>query len=156
MSNSFDSNKLSIRKGKADDMFGVFELICELAEYEHASNEVITSPAQLIEDGFGTNPLFEVEVAEYHEKIIGFVLYYPRYSTWKGPTIYLEDFIVTKEYRRLGIGKLLFDHLHSIVKESAVKRFEWQVLDWNTPAIDFYKEYKANFESDWLNVTIRF
>jgi GNAT superfamily N-acetyltransferase len=151
------NEQVSIRPAVFSDMHVVHQLIRELAIYEHAEKEVITTVAQLQQDGFGESPLFQCLVAEHnHEGVIGFVLFYSRYSTWKGPTIYLEDFLVREQYRRLGVGEKLFNALKEVVTKSGVKRFEWQVLDWNKPAIEFYKKHKAVFESDWLNVKLEY
>ena len=129
----------------------VLDLINELAIYENAADEVTNSVENLINDGFGKNKVFNCIVAEAESKIIGFALYYTSYSTWKGRCLYLEDFLVTEQWRRKGIGKLLFDRIHEIAKEEKVKRFEWQVLDWNQPAINFYKKYNANLDETWIN-----
>ena len=150
-------NHINIRKALATDMPAIHNLIKELAIYEKAEDEVATTPEELVKDGFGENPAFEAIVAENQEStIVGFALFFTAYSTWKGKSLYLEDFIVTEKQRKTGIGKLLFDRLFEIAKERKVKRFHWQVLDWNKTAIDFYKKYPTEFEDDWLNVKIRF
>ena len=140
-----------IRKAISSDMNAVFDLIMELAVYEHAPNEVTNSVDQLIQDGFGNTPHFECLVATADERVIGFALSYISYSTWKGKCLYLEDFLVTEEYRRKGVGKLLFDRMYEIAVQGGFKRFHWQVLDWNTPALSFYKKYEAELDSTWVN-----
>jgi GNAT superfamily N-acetyltransferase len=141
----------SIRKAKAADMPRVLELIRELAIYENAEEQVQNTVEQLTEDGFGEHPTFECVVAEIEARVIGFALYYTSYSTWKGNCLYLEDLLVTEKLRRSGIGKLLFDEVLRIAKGRKAARFEWQVLDWNEPAINFYKKYKADLDPLWLN-----
>lgn len=145
-----------IRKATSNDMQDVFNLIVELAIYEKAPNEVINSPQQLVNDGFGQHPLFICFVAELEGKIIGMSLNYIRYSTWKGPVLYLEDLIVTDSMRGKGIGKELFQHTLNYAKENGFKRLQWQVLDWNQPAINFYQTFKAGFDPEWLNAWVDF
>lgn len=128
----------------------VLELITELAIYEHAEEQVENTVEQLIEDGFGANPTFECVVAET-DHIVGFALFYTSYSTWKGNCLYLEDLLVTESMRRHGVGKLLFDYVLDQAKERGAKRFEWQVLEWNEPAINFYKKYDADLDPEWIN-----
>ncbi len=140
-----------IRKGNKEDMPEVFSLIKELAIYEKAEQEVENSVEQLIKDGFGNNKIFDVIVAEIHKKVVGFALYYTSYPTWKGPCLYLEDFLVNEKYRGKGIGKLLFNTIILEAKKRKVKRMEWQVLDWNKPAINFYKKYNSTLDGEWLN-----
>ena len=142
---------IHIRKAKAADMSSVLSLIKELAVYENAGDQVTNSVENLIEDGFGVNAAFKCLVAESNDVVIGFALYYTSYSTWKGRCLYLEDFLVTESWRRRGVGKRLFDEVYQIAKETKVKRFEWQVLDWNEPAINFYKKYQANLDETWVN-----
>jgi len=144
-------DKVIIRDAYAPDMTAVYRLINELAIYENAPKEVTNSVEQLIEDGFGSNPVFKSIVAVVDDQVIGFALFYVSYSTWKGKCLYLEDFLVTAEYRRQGIGKLLFDHVFTIATQGGYKRFHWQVLDWNQPAIDFYQKYKTEFDETWVN-----
>lgn len=141
-----------IRAAKATDVKHIFRLICELAEYEKAPEEVVTSESILLRDGFGEHPLFHCFVAEKSNgEIAGMALYYIKYSTWKGPCIFLEDIVVSQTERRGGIGKMLFD---AVVKEAVNRgslRMEWQVLDWNEPAIRFYEKYQPEILKEWLN-----
>lgn len=140
-----------IREGRPDDMAATLALITELAIYEKAPNEVVTTEQQLIADGFGPNKIFDIFVAVQEGSIVGIALYYTKYSTWKGRCLYLEDIIVTERLRGQGIGKLLFDEVALVAKERGVHRMEWQVLDWNEPAINFYKKYNAELDGEWLN-----
>lgn len=142
---------VSIRKAVKDDMASVLELIKELASYEHALEQVENTAEQLQEDGFGDQAVFECFVAEDANQIIGFALFYTSYSTWKGKCLYLEDLLVTNAYRRKGVGKMLFDKVLQTAKERGAGRFEWQVLDWNEPAINFYKKYNADLDPEWIN-----
>ena len=148
--------KTLIRTATENDMTSVHGLIRELAIYEHAEKEHITTIEELIIDGFGEHKVFDCIVAEQDSKVNGFALYYTAYSTWKGRCLYLEDFLVTEKLRGQGIGKLLFDEVHAIAKQRKVGRFMWQVLDWNTPAINFYKKYNAILDSEWVNCKIEF
>jgi GNAT superfamily N-acetyltransferase len=126
-------------------------LINELAVYEKAPNEVTVTLSHFEQSGFGNNRVWWAFVAEKDNVIVGFVLYYIRYSTWKGQCLYLEDFIVTENMRGQGIGKLLFDRVVQETKDKGFSRMVWQVLDWNEPAINFYKKYKANLDPEWIN-----
>lgn len=132
-------------------MPGVLALIRELADYERAPQEVVVTVSDLERDGFGTQPKFHCFVAERADKICGMALYYIKYSTWKGPCVFLEDIIVTQSERRNGIGQLLFEEVQKAAKEMGAKRMEWQVLDWNEPAINFYKKYNPQILGEWLN-----
>jgi GNAT superfamily N-acetyltransferase len=138
-----------IRKGTSEDMPHVLELIKELAAYEKEPEAVVVTEDDLIRDGFCENPLFHTFVAEVEGKIIGMALYYYRYSTWKGKTIHLEDLIVTDSMRGTGAGFALYKEIIKQGKLDNVRRVEWNVLDWNTPAIDFYNKSGANVLSDW-------
>lgn len=130
------------------------ELINELALYEKAPLEVTVTLKEFEKAGFGENPVWKGFVAELDGTIVGFALYYVRYSTWKGPRMYLEDLIVTEAVRGQGIGKLLFDRLIKEAKELGFNGMVWQVLDWNDPAINFYKKYDAGIEAGWLNASL--
>jgi GNAT superfamily N-acetyltransferase len=145
---------IQIRKGTIDDLPQVLQLIQELAEYEKAPNEVTNTLEDMQRDGFGEHPIFEFFVAEDQEAIVGIALYYTAYSTWKGRTIYLEDLVVTERLRRSGIGKKLFDVVAEEAKRLGAKRFRWQVLEWNEPAIAFYKKIGADLDGEWMNCTM--
>lgn len=147
----FEVDQISVRFATQNDMPAVLELIKELAVYEHAASEVKNSVAQLIEDGFGDNPAFECVVAVSESAVKGFALFFTSYSTWKGKCLYLEDLCVNENYRRMGIGKKLFDFVLQLAKDRKMKRFSWQVLDWNEPAISFYKKYNAILDPEWIN-----
>ena len=140
-----------IRKGEKNDIEPLLELIKELAMYEKAPDEVVVTADELKSDCFGDTPVFYFFVAEYEKKIIGIALYYIKYSTWKGKCVFLEDNIVYEPYRQMGAGKKLFDAVVFTAKQLKVKRLEWQVLDWNKPAIAFYKKLNANFDDEWIN-----
>ncbi len=127
------------------------DLVNELALFEKAPEEVINTAEQMKIDGFGKYPLFKCIVAESDSKILGFALYYYRYSTWKGKCLYLEDFFVKEDYRNFGIGKELFETIVKTAKHDNCKRINWQVLDWNETAIKFYEKYNAGFDKEWWN-----
>jgi GNAT superfamily N-acetyltransferase len=142
---------IAIRKGTKTDLPAVLNLVKELAIYEKAPNEVTVTLSDMERDGFGENPIFSFFVAETDGKVVGIALYYIKYSTWKGKCVFLEDIIVTEAYRQYGIGKKLFDEVVKVAKAMNVKRLEWQVLEWNEPAIKFYKKLNAHFEEEWIN-----
>lgn len=144
-------SEIIIRKAQKQDMPGVLALIQELADYERAPKEVVVSVSDLERDGFSSHPKFYCFVAERAGEICGMALYYIKYSTWKGPCVFLEDIIVTQTERRSGIGKLLFEEVLKATKEMGAKRLEWQVLDWNEPAIKFYEKYNPQVLGEWLN-----
>lgn len=130
-------------------------LIKELAVYEKAPDEVTVSLSHFEESGFGNKPVWWAFVAEEQDTIIGFALYYIRYSTWKGQRMYLEDLVVTEKARGKGVGKLLLDALIAEAKEKNLNGIVWQVLEWNEPAIHFYKKYyNANMDGEWINCSI--
>ncbi len=148
--------EIKIRKAVRTDCARMMELIHELAVYEKAPDEVTVSLAHFEESGFGANPVWWAFVAEVQGVVIGMALYYVRYSTWKGQRMYLEDILVTEDMRGQKIGSLLFDALIVEAKEKGFNGMNWQVLDWNEPAINFYKKYKANFDPAWVNCSIVF
>lgn len=141
-----------IRKGEQKDMKSVLELIQELAVFEKEPDAVELTVADLERDGFGSNPLFHTFVAEINENIVGIALYYYRYSTWKGKTIHLEDLIVKENQRGSGVGFALYSKIIEQGKMDNVRRIEWAVLDWNIPAIEFYKKSGAKILEDWRTV----
>ena len=143
--------KTSIRQGGKKDLQSVLSLIKELADYENAGNEVTITLEDLEKDGFENHPCYWFLVAENNDEIIGISFYWIRYSTWKGKFLFLEDFIIKSGYRRNGIGSKLFEETIKICQELKLNGMNWQVLDWNTQAIDFYKKYNANISTSWLN-----
>lgn len=138
-----------IRKATKNDMPSVLELIQELATFEKEPDAVVVTVDDLVRDGFSENPLFQCFVAEVGNEIIGMALYYHRYSTWKGKTIHLEDLIVKENKRGTGAGFALYKEIIKQGKTENVRRIEWNVLDWNTPAIDFYEKSGAKVLGDW-------
>lgn len=144
----------TLRVATVDDCPRLMELVHELALFERAPEEVTVTLDEFIDAGFGAKPVWKAYVAEVDGLIVGFALYYIRYSTWKGCRLYLEDLIVTEAYRGRKIGKLLLDRLIVEAKELGFSGMVWQVLDWNEPAINFYKKYEANLEAGWLNVSL--
>jgi GNAT superfamily N-acetyltransferase len=147
-------DNITIRHATAADCPRMMELVHELAVYERAPEAVTVSLEHFIESGFGDRPVWWALVAEVDGTVVGFALYYIRYSTWKGQRMYLEDILVTEAWRGKGIGTLLMDKLITIAKEKGYSGMLWQVLDWNEPAINFYKKYKANFDPEWVNVSL--
>lgn len=147
---------MAIRRGKKEDLTQVLSLVKELAIYEKAPNEVEVTVAQMEEWGFGTDKQFDFFVAEKDGKIVGTAIYYYKYSTWKGKCLFLEDIIVTETERKNGFGKLLFDAVVQVAKKDKVKRMEWQVLEWNEPAINFYKKTKTVFDDEWVNCKLTY
>jgi GNAT superfamily N-acetyltransferase len=146
---------IRIRKAAREDCPRMLELIKELAEYEKAPDEVTVAFDHFAESGFGPNPVWWAYVADVDGVVKGFALYYIRYSTWKGQRMYLEDILVTEKMRGFGVGKLLFDKLIEVAKENKYSGISWQVLDWNEPAINFYKKYDTvKFDGEWMNCSI--
>jgi GNAT superfamily N-acetyltransferase len=143
-----------IRKAVREDCERLLELVNELATYERAPQEVTVSLEHFTESGFGINPVWWAFVAEADGRVEGFALYYIRFSTWKGQRMYLEDLLVTEKLRCHGIGKKLFDRLIEEAKEKQFHGIVWQVLEWNEPAIKFYKKYNASFDNEWVNCAI--
>ncbi len=146
--------QINIRRAVIEDCSRIMELIQELADYEKAPDEVTVTLEHFQESGFGPNPVWWAFVAEVDGRVEGFALYYIRYSTWKGQRMYLEDILVTEQMRGKQLGKLLFDRLMVEAKEKHLKGMVWQVLEWNEPAINFYKKYNANFDGEWVNCSI--
>ena len=147
---------MNIRRATATDCPRLLELIKELAEYEKAPQEVTVTLEHFTQSGFGPNPVWWAFVAEADGMVQGFALYYIRYSTWKGQRMYLEDIIVTEAMRGKGLGKLLLDRLITEAKEKNFCGITWQVLEWNEPAIHFYKKYQAKLDPEWINCSIDF
>ncbi len=145
---------ITIRRAVKEDCERLLELVKELALYEKAPQEVTVTLDHFIESGFGAKPVWWAFVAEEDGLVQGFALYYVRYSTWKGQRMYLEDILVTEKARGKGLGKLLFDQLIVEAKERKFNGIVWQVLEWNEPAINFYKKYNTNFDGEWINCSI--
>lgn len=143
-----------IRSAKKEDCPRLLELIKELALYEKAPEEVTVTLSHFEESGFGEKPVWWAFVAEENKEILGFALYYIRYSTWKGQRMYLEDIIVTEAARGKGIGKMLMEQLVVEAREKKLNGIVWQVLEWNEPAIRFYKNFNASFDAEWINCSI--
>ena len=141
----------TIRKGRPEDAAAIHRLIVELAIYERAENEVTTTVEQLVEDGFGSDAIYRLFVAEVQGAVVGMALWYEKYSTWKGRCGFLEDLVVRESHRGQGIGKALFLAVAEACAAADYGRMEWQVLDWNEPAIDFYKTLGASLTDTWLN-----
>jgi GNAT superfamily N-acetyltransferase len=146
--------QINLRVAVKDDCTRLLELVHELALFEKAPEEVTVTLKEFEDAGFGENPVWKAFVAEADGIIIGFALYYIRYSTWKGCRMYLEDLIVTESWRGKGVGKLLFDRLIVEAREMSFNGMTWQVLDWNEPAIKFYKKYEAAVDAGWLNASL--
>ena len=142
-------NNINIRDARKEDMPRVLQLIKELAVFEREPDAVAVTVEELQQDGFGPRPAFHCFVAEANGKIEGMALVYPRYSTWKGKTIHLEDLIVSEKMRGAGIGSALFSEVIKYGYEKEVRRIEWGVLDWNEPAIAFYEKNGAQILRDW-------
>ena len=143
---------MKIRKGQKEDMKGVLALIQELAVFEKEPDAVLITVDDLIRDGYGEKPLFQVFVAEAENapnEIVGIALYYYRYSTWKGKTIHLEDLVVKESMRGTGLGYALYSEIIKQGQKDKVRRIEWNVLDWNTPAVEFYKKSGAKILEEW-------
>ncbi|KQT21627.1 GNAT family acetyltransferase [Chryseobacterium sp. Leaf405] len=145
-----------IRKAVEQDCAPMLELIKELADYEKALHEVTLTLEQFVEDGFGKSPVWGAFVAEFDGEIVGISLYYDRYSTWKGRRLYLEDLVVTEKLRGKQIGKDLFEATIEYGKSNEYSGMVFQVLNWNEPAINFYKKYSSKFDNEWYNVSIEF
>lgn len=145
-----------IRIGTVNDLPQVLNLIKDLAAFENEPYEVEVTIAEMQNWGFGKDKIFDFFVIEIDNKIIGLALYYFKYSTWKGKCMFLEDIIVKENVRNKGYGKKLFNAVVEVAKNTGVKRMEWQVLDWNKNAIEFYNKYQANLDSKWLNCKLNY
>lgn len=148
--------KILVRKGQKEDIADVLRLVKELADYEKAPYEVEVTLKEMETWGFGAKKLFDFFVLEADDRLVGMALYYYKYSTWKGKCIFLEDIIVTANHRGKGYGALLFNEIVKVAKNENVKRLEWQVLEWNEPAISFYKKYQSTFDGEWMNCKLTF
>lgn len=149
--------KITIRRAEKTDCPQMLDLIRELAIFEKQPDEVTVTMTEFVESGFGGNPVWGAFVAEtecFERKIIGISLYYIRYSTWKGRRLYLEDLIVTEHFRGRGIGKKLFEKTWDYCLEKGYRGMSWQALDWNEPALDFYRKYQTKFDSEWINISM--
>ena len=145
-----------IRPATRADIPRVYELICELAAYENAREQVETTPEILERDGFGAQPLYQLLVAQNSSHVVGMALSYFRYSTWKGKRLYLEDLIVTEAARGQGVGKALLNATITLARQTECTGLMWQVLDWNAPAIAFYQKFGVRMETDWNTVHLDF
>ncbi len=149
-------SEVIVREAVQEDCASMLDLIRELAEYEKALHEVTVTLDEFTQDGFGQSPVWGAFVAELNGEIVGISLYYDRYSTWKGRRLYLEDLVVTERMRGMQIGKKLFDATLEYGKINEYSGMVFQVLNWNEPAINFYKKYSPKFDDEWLNVSIEF
>lgn len=145
---------INIRKGTPADVEPALRLIKELAEYEKAPEQVINTVEQMLKDGFGEKPIFDLLVAEINDNIVGIAIYFIKYSTWKGKCLYLDDIVVQESLRGKGIGRKLFDAVAAEAKLQNCQQLQWQVLNWNEPAINFYKKYDTVFDDEWINCKI--
>lgn len=151
----YNTPMMNIRPAVAEDIPLILQLIRELAEYENAPREAVATARDLERDGFSATPKFRVIIAEWEGAPAGFALFFYNYSTWLGrPGIYLEDVFVRPAFRRKGIGRALIKHLANIALEEGCGRFEWQVLDWNTPAIKFYESLDAQPMREWITMRV--
>lgn len=142
--------KISVKKAKIEDAQTIYDLIYELAVFEKEPHAVSNTVALIEQDGFGEKPLFDCILAlNNEEKVVGMALYYTTYSTWKGKMIHLEDLIVREKYRGKGFGKQLLEAFLSICAHNEAKVVKWEVLNWNTDAIEFYKKYDVKFDNEW-------
>lgn len=146
---------MNIRRGEKKDLPRLLELIQELAVYEREPEAVMVTVDELARDGFGENPLYSFFVAETENGIVGIAHYYYRYSTWSGKVLYLEDLIVTENERGKGYGKKLLDRIIQQADEDNCRLCVWQVLDWNEPSINFYKNIGAHLDGEWINCTVK-
>jgi len=146
---------LNIRSATLNDVSLILQFIRDLAEYEREPQAVTATEADLVRDGFGADPKFRVVIAEWDGKPAGFALFFYNYSTWQGrPGLYLEDLFVRPEFRGKGIGKTLLVYLARLAVRENCGRFQWQVLDWNTPSIQFYESLGAKVMKEWLTMRV--
>ncbi len=145
---------INIRRSESSDLPVILSLVKELAVYEKAGDQVLATLGDY-ENAF-KEKIFESQVAQINGQVVGMTLYYMTYSTWRGKMLYLEDFVVSESYRNKGVGQLLFDAFLAEARLKKVAMVKWQVLDWNDPAVAFYKKNKAIFDKDWWNVKIFF
>ena len=151
----YNSRMLNIRHASADDIPLILEFIRELAEYERAPEQAVATAEDLLRDGFTASPKFRVLIAEWRSSAAGFALFFYHYSTWVGrPTLFLEDLFVRPAFRGRGIGKALLRRLAKMAVEEGCGRFEWQVLDWNRPALEFYQSLGAKVLKEWLTLRV--
>ena len=143
-----------IRLAVKEDAEDLLRLIKGLAAYEKAHEQVVLLAEDLVRDGFGAEPKFWCYVAERDQRIVGMALFYFRYSTWKGPVVHLEDLMVEKDHRSQGIGSALYQAVLSFAREKKVRRVNWEVLDWNSPAIEFYEKSGAEVLKEWRVVSM--
>jgi GNAT superfamily N-acetyltransferase len=144
-------SKITVRKAVKADIKTLYALVKELAVFEKAPNEVSNTIAMMEEDGFGIHKIYDAFVAELNGEVIGTAITYYRYSTWKGKCLYLEDLVITEAHRGQGAGQQLFNYCIDFGKENGCKKMNWQVLDWNQPAIQFYESYGAYLDGEWIN-----
>ncbi len=148
--------QIKLLKGTRSHIPDALKLVNELAVFERSPGEVEVTVAEMTNWGFGKNKVFDFYVLKKNNKIVGLAVYYFKYSTWKGRCMFLEDIIVTSRERGNGYGKLLFEKVLQIAKKENVRRLEWQVLEWNEPAIGFYKKYGSELDGEWINCKLRY
>jgi GNAT superfamily N-acetyltransferase len=147
-------DQIRVREGQRNDLPRVLELVRELAAFERAPHEVTNTLEMMERDGFGPAPVYGLFVADGPGGIVGISVYYYRYSTWKGKRLYLEDIVVSESERGRGIGQSLFEITMRKALQEHCTGMMWQVLDWNEPAINFYKKFGARFDAEWINVNL--
>ena len=150
------SDHFNIREAQVQDAAAIMGLVNELAVYEREPDAVVVTIEDFKNYGWGNKPLFKCWVAIVEDAVVGMALCYDRYSTWKGPVLYLEDFYVKPDFRKFGIGKGLFENCLDFAQSNQYLKMTWQVLDWNELALDFYKKYKADMDPEWINGSINF
>ena len=145
-----------IRKGTREDVPAMYRLVKELALFERAPEAVVNTEEMLLQDGFGPNAIYSVVVAEEvaTKEVVGMALFYTAYSTWKGKMLFLDDLVVTERCRRFGLGRKLINEFLKAAAEAGVNQVRWPVLDWNTPAIEFYKSLGAKLDPEWITCSL--